>query len=405
MRDISKKLTIINTGERKEKTSGTSTAQTASYGGCGGGVAIGGGLYLPKATWDKVFEIKSTSSGEEYLFGKLPIALQYGLTMYVDGEMIELPSLAQGLPFDGRTIWYNPDTNQIEVIGGTGGGSGEGVSNFWDLTGIPWWITNTKPEYKYSEIKETPNLGVYALKTDIPSLNGYATESWVLGKNYALNSDLSSLATKVNDFLEGSDTDNIINKWRELESFLSGLSESDNLANILGTKADKNYVDKTFVTIQGNEDVTGVHSFVNGLKVGDIELKKSKDDVVYLDGNLVVKGGVTMYGSESVDTPSIYDGLPVDGTTIYWEYDDEGNKTVLKAQKTDIPSTVDDKTFFYEQQTAASIWNVVHNMGKRPSVMVFDSANDEVHGDIFYNDDNRVTLTFSSSFSGVAILN
>lgn len=305
MRDISKKLTIINTGERKEKTSGTSTTQTASYGGGGGGVAIGGGLYLPKATWDKVFEIKSTSSGEEYLFGKLPIALQYGLTMYVDGEMIEL----------------------------------------------------------------------------------------------------HSLATRVNDFLEGSDTDNIINKWKELESFLSGLSESDNLATILGTKADKNYVDKTFVTIQGNEDVTGVHSFVNGLKVGDIELKKSKDDVVYLDGNLVVKGGVTMYGSESVDTPSIYDGLPVDGTTIYWEYDDEGNKTVLKAQKTDIPSTVDDKTFFYEQQTAASIWNVVHNMGKRPSVMVFDSANDEVHGDIFYNDDNRVTLTFSSSFSGVAILN
>ena len=298
---------------------------------------------VDKPFFDKLFAAVDANGNEipsndvitpiSYIKAKYHFATIGGVTMFIKDNNIEIPTIAQGLPFDGQTIWYNPETNQIEVLGGTGGGSGEGgVSNFWDLTGIPWWITNTKPEYKYSEIKETPNLGVYALKTDIPSLNGYATESWVLGKNYALNSDLSSLASRVNDFLEGSDTDNIINKWKELESFLSGLSESDNLATILGTKADKNYVDKTFVTIQGNEDVTGVHSFVNGLKVGDIELKKSKDDVVYLDGNLVVKGGVTMYGSESVDTPSIYDGLPIDGDTIYWEYGSNGKKTVLKAR-------------------------------------------------------------------------
>lgn len=284
MRDISKKLTIINTGERKEKTSGTSTAQTASYGGGGGGVAIGGGLYLPKATWDKVFEIKSTSSGEEYLFGKLPIALQYGLTMYVDGEMIELPSLAQGLPFDGRTIWYNPDTQQIEVIGGTGGGSGEGVSNFWDLSGIPSWITNSKPKYTYTEIEGTPDLSKYALVSQIPSLSGYATESWVTKQNYA---------TKA--------------------TTLSGYGITDAY-----TKTNVDDLLKSYVTLAGSQTITGEKNFTGGLKVNGSPIVYDATKKYWkLEGDLLVTGGVTMYGNEGTYTPStIMDAISVDGTTI-----------------------------------------------------------------------------------------
>lgn len=253
MRDISKKLTIINTGERKEKTSGTSTAQTASYGGGGGGVAIGGGLYLPKATWDKVFEIKSTSSGEEYLFGKLPIALQYGLTMYVDGEMIELPSLAQGLPFDGRTIWYNPTTNQIEVIGGTGGGGEGGVSNFWDLNGIPSWITNSKPKYTYSEIEGTPDL------------SGFATQNWIISQGYASSEEL-----------------------------------------------------KKYIPISGYTEVSGEKNFTGGLKVNGSPIYYDTEKKYWkLEGDLLVTGGVTMYGSDSSFTPStIMDALLYDDTTL-----------------------------------------------------------------------------------------
>ncbi len=67
----------------------------------------------------------------------------------------------------------------------------------------------------------------------------YVTESWVTGKNYALKTDLDAVSTKLNNFLEGSDTDAIINKWSELEVFLSGLAETDNLAEILSTKFDK----------------------------------------------------------------------------------------------------------------------------------------------------------------------
>ena len=501
---------------------------------------------------------------ENVLYIDGDVVVSGAITMFAEGNDIDSTSIAEGLPFDQRTIWYNPETKQIEVIGGTGG-SGEGVSNFWDLSNIPSWITQVKPIYQYSEIINTPDLSVYtttslfnktlesyvtrntlestlnnyttlshlsntllnyttlteltnrlkeyvALKgeqnvegvknfingikigdkalfklkddiiyldanlvvrggvtmfyengeIDLPTIkdeigiagydgaiglasfnssqfsinsdgtvtiiggstgldtnqlaeyltnNKYATQSWVTSQGYASSSSLSALQNEVHDFLEGSDADNIINKWRELESFLSGLRESDNLSDILATKANqsaldatnatvatkwtqdnnkitqwntaygwgdhskagyalnsalqalsnvvdtkwtqdnakisnwdtaygwgnhasvgyalKSYVDNTFVTIGGNEDVTGVHNFVNGLKIGNVKVSKIQDGAIYVEGDLVVKGGVTMYSDSNADFDSIYDGLPIDGTTIYW---DNG---VLKAKHTE----------------------------------------------------------------------
>ena len=90
--------------------------------------------YLLKSIWDKVFEIRTDSQGTEYIFGKLPVVTQYGITMY-SGDGVDIPSLASGLPFDGRTIWYNPETQQIEVIGGTGGGG-------LDITALQNYLTS-----------------------------------------------------------------------------------------------------------------------------------------------------------------------------------------------------------------------------------------------------------------------
>lgn len=501
---------------------------------------------------------------ENVLYIDGSIVVSGAVTMFAEGNDIDSTSIAEGLPFDQRTIWYNTETKQIEVIGGTGG-SGEGVSNFWDLANIPSWITQVKPIYQYSEIINTPDLSVYtttslfnktlesyvtrntlestlnnyttlsylsntllnyttlteltnrlkeyvALKgeqnvegvknfingikigdkslfklkddiiyldanlvvrggvtmfyengeIDLPTIkdeigiagydgvtglasfnssqfsinsdgtvtiiggstgldtnqlaeyltnNKYATQSWVTSQGYASSSALSALQNEVHDFLEGSDTDTIINKWKELESFLNGLSESDNLSDILATKANqsaldatnttvatkwtqdnnkitqwntaygwgdhskagyalnsalqalsnvvdtkwtqdnvkisnwdtayswgnhtsvgyalKSYVDKTFVTIGGTEDVTGLHNFVNGLKIGNVKVSKIQDGAIYVEGDLVVKGGVTMYSDSNADFDSIYDALPIDGTTIYW---DNG---VLKAKHTE----------------------------------------------------------------------
>ncbi len=64
-----------------------------------------------------------------------------------------------------------------------------------------------------------------------------------------------------------------------------------------------------------------------------------------------------------------------------------------------------DLHYTHNQGAAADVWNITHNLGKRPSVTVQDSANDEVEGNVGYTDLNHLTITFSAAFSGVAYLN
>ena len=64
-----------------------------------------------------------------------------------------------------------------------------------------------------------------------------------------------------------------------------------------------------------------------------------------------------------------------------------------------------DKNFVFTQGTPAATWTITHNLGKFPSVSVVDSANTQVYGNVDYINDNSLTLTFTSAFSGKAYLN
>ena len=184
------------------------------------------------------------------------------------------------------------------------------------------------------------------------ALDGYATQNWVI-ENYATKSELSAVSDKLNDFLEGSDTDTIINKWKELEAFLSGMAETDNLAEILETKADKKYVDSTFVTLATKQTITGEKTFSSVLNtaaikasgaitapslaasdyvtIAGIKLRKLEDGALMLEGNLALTGALTMYASNGQGFDTIYDGLPIDNDTIYWQEVD--GSRVLKARE------------------------------------------------------------------------
>ena len=89
------------------------------------------------------------------------------------------------------------------------------------------------------------------------SSNGYATESWVLGRGYAHVSDLtahtsnSTIHITVDERIKwnnaannlalilGANSDQVINKWEEIVAFLDTYTEADTLAGLLGNKADK----------------------------------------------------------------------------------------------------------------------------------------------------------------------
>ena len=90
-----------------------------------------------------------------------------------------------------------------------------------------------------------------------------------------------------------------------------------NIVTALGTTpvnratGDKNGNDisTTYVTRAGNEDVTGVHNFTNGIEINGVPITKNENGVVYIEGNLAVKGGVTMFADDSVTESSIRDAI------------------------------------------------------------------------------------------------
>lgn len=134
------------------------------------------------------------------------VIITKGLATYSTLEEDDVLSVFDGLPIDNDTLQWQ-ETEGGKVLVAVGGGSGGGI----DEDKLKDYLDEEK----------------------------YVTEDWVTGKNYALKSDLDTVSTKLNNFLEGSDTDAIINKWSELEVFLSGLTETDNLATILSGKANK----------------------------------------------------------------------------------------------------------------------------------------------------------------------
>lgn len=57
-----------------------------------------------------------------------------------------------------------------------------------------------------------------------------------------------------------------------------------------------------------------------------------------------------------------------------------------------------------EQKSSKSVWEIKHDMSKFPNVIIVDSGDNVVVGDINYIDENNLTVTFSNPFSGKAIL-
>lgn len=178
---------------------------------------------------------------------------------------------------DGNTVGLYSDgwVSALGVkTGGSGGSSGvvNTVYSFANLTDGTTFsdsdLDNTFNAYTINEIwkmakegggiKNITQSGSGNAVTDMTLSSDGKTITAVFGETFArqqdlgtLNNTVTQLSNKLNNFLEGSDADNIINKWKELEAFLDGLTESDNLAELLALKADKT------ITISAGTGLTG----------------------------------------------------------------------------------------------------------------------------------------------------
>lgn len=256
---------------------------------------------LDKVVWDRNLEERVDDNGKEYLFLTKPLITAYGVTMYA-GADVQVPSIYEGLPIDGVTIqWVDGKlvatggkgtANGIVVNGNTYTPNEDGIITLpnyptsleWDnISGKPSWIGSTKPSYSWDEIGGKPS---------------------VFPTNWENVSDKPSWigATKPTyDFSE------IQNKPTTIAGY--GITDAYTKNEISGLLSD-------YVTKSGTQDITGIKSFINGLNIGDILVKKHSDGVVELDGDLILTGSLTMFAQGSHTASTILDALPIDETTL-----------------------------------------------------------------------------------------
>lgn len=61
--------------------------------------------------------------------------------------------------------------------------------------------------------------------------------------------------------------------------------------------------------------------------------------------------------------------------------------------------------YIHDQGIASTTWTITHNLNRRPSITIVDSAGTVVQGKRFYVNENIVIVTFNSPFTGKAYLN
>lgn len=152
-----------------------------------------------------------------------------------------------------------------------------------------------------------------------------------------------------------------------------------NIVTALGTtpvnraKGDKNGNDisTTYVTRAGNEDVTGVHNFTNGIEINGVPITKNENGVVYIEGNLAVKGGVTMFADDSVTESTIRDAIGnagYDGVTglaafnsSQFNINEDGTVSIIRGStgvdSVGVLAVVEEAGYIKENEVAASYIN------------------------------------------------
>jgi hypothetical protein len=256
---------------------------------------------LDKVVWDRNLEERVDDNGKEYLFLTKPLITAYGVTMYA-GADVQVPSIYEGLPIDGVTIqWVDGNlvatggkgtANGIVVNGNTYTPNEDGIITLpnyptsleWgNISGKPSWIGSTKPSYSWDEIGGKPSV----FPTNWENVSD--KPSWIGATKPTYNfSEIQNKPTTIADY---------------------GITDAYTKNDISGLLAD-------YVTKSGAQDITGVKSFINGLNIGDILVKKHSDGVVELDGDLILTGSLTMFAQGSHTASTILDALPIDNTTL-----------------------------------------------------------------------------------------
>lgn len=203
------------------------------------------------------------------------------VTIKGDQEVFGEKDFRKGIRIAGRRLYWDEGNDALVIEGAAyttrwlsakgvspGGGGGGLINLVYGFESLGGTFDNndnsaTFNAFTINEIWKLASSGLTNVTvtgsgnavTDVTKGSDGRSLTFTKGNTFATKSEFDALNTKFNDFLTGSDADDIINKWSELEVFLQGMKESDNLAVILQSKMDKTALSKLFTALDasGNE--------------------------------------------------------------------------------------------------------------------------------------------------------
>ena len=176
--------------------------------------------------------------------------------------------------------------------------------------------------------------------------SGAATPDAALSALTALGTGYNSVvavATTLKDFLtNATDTDTVINKWKEVEAFLSGITETQNLTGLLKNSETnvKNWANEKFVDLNTEQQIGAKKNFSSGFYIGgaSVEAEGTNGDA-----------DVAMYLNGTFEANRYYlgDSWFIKGGLIWQDHGGEDDYDIHLPEKTgtialveDIPGTV-----------------------------------------------------------------
>lgn len=174
----------------------------------------------------------------------------------------------------------------------------------------------------------------------------------------------------------------------EISGLKTYLNERINTGNELGqAKSDFEYAQTLFVHIIDKiktDDVAGIYTDLKDL----ISVLNNYQLPAYVPCNCEI----LPYDLSAYFPGAVWGNITgnIQSQTDLWSY---------------LSSLIAQNSFVFDQQVASAVWVVVHNMGKFPSVTIVDTANDQVEGEVRFNSNNQLTITFTAAVAGKAYLN
>lgn len=131
--------------------------------------------------------------------------------------------------------------------------------------------------------------------------------------------------------------------------------------------------------------------------LNDIVLSTSNNTLYRFDGTRYISIGKfrkdTLYIKDYDEDFIIYKSI--DNNTLI-------TNQVVDCNSLDIES---DKNYVYDQPTPSKEWDIIHNLNKKPSCTIIDSAGTVIEGKVVINDGVRILIEFNAPFTGSVILN